>query len=74
MKDKNSLYLQYNKLAWKKQEKTKINLPINSYIIDHIFLDRRGSSIGIFDIGFGVGFFIKNALPKLKKELSEYYY
>lgn len=58
-KNKEFFYLQYNKINWKNQEKTKINSYINDYIIRNILLKHEGENISIFDIGFGIGFFIK---------------
>ena len=66
MKNKNFLFLQYNKIDWQIQEKTKINSKIDEFIIDSILSKKKGSSIKIFDIGFGIGFFMKLVLHKLK--------
>ena len=65
MKNKDFFYLQYNKIDWKNQEKTKINSFINNYIIRNIILKHKGSDISVFDIGFGIGFFFKMLLPAL---------
>lgn len=59
MKNKNFFYLQYDKINWQNQEKTKINAFVNKYIIDKIISKKNSSNIKIFDIGFGIGFFIK---------------
>lgn len=66
MKNKDFFYLQYNKIDWKNQEKTKINSFINDYIIRNIILNHKGGDISIFDIGFGIGFFFKMLLPALE--------
>lgn len=66
MKNKKFFYLQYNKIDWKNQEKTKINSFVNDYIIRNIFSNHKGDSISIFDIGFGIGFFFKMLLPSLE--------
>src|SRR3989338_8967864 len=66
MKNKDFFYLQYNKIDWKNQEKTKINSFINDYIIRNVISNHRGDSISIFDIGFGIGFFFKMLLPALE--------
>ena len=68
MKNKDFFYLQYNKIDWKNQEKTKINSFINNYIIRNIILKHKGSDISVFDIGFGIGFFFKMLLPALGGE------
>jgi len=66
MKNKDFFYLQYNKIDWKNQEKTKINSFINDYIIRNVISNHKGDSISIFDIGFGIGFFFKMLLPALE--------
>lgn len=67
MKNKKFFYLQYNKINWENQEKTKINSQIYKYIIKKIILNKRGDSISIFDIGFGIGLFLKALLRSLRK-------
>lgn len=67
MKNKNFFYLQYDKINWPNQEKTKINAFVNDYIINEIIAKKNCSSIKIFDIGFGIGFFIKMLYRKLDK-------
>lgn len=66
IKNKDFFYLQYNKIDWKNQEKTKINSSINDYIIQNVILKHKGDSISIFDIGFGIGFFFKMLLVALE--------
>lgn len=66
IKNKDFFYLQYNKIDWKNQEKTKINSFIYKYILRNVILNHRGDSISIFDIGFGIGFFFKILLSDLK--------
>ncbi len=68
MKNKDFFYLQYNKINWKNQEKTKINSFINNYIIQNVISKYPGNNIAIFDIGFGIGFFFKMLLPFLQKK------
>jgi len=65
MKNKDFFYLQYNKINWKNQEKTKINSFINDYIIKNVILKHRGKDLAIFDIGFGIGFFFKMLINQL---------
>jgi SAM-dependent methyltransferase len=67
MKNKNFFYQQYDKIKWENQEKTKINSFVNNFIIQEIILKRKSSSIKIFDIGFGIGFFIKMLYRRLDK-------
>ncbi|HRY62372.1 MAG TPA: class I SAM-dependent methyltransferase [Candidatus Paceibacterota bacterium] len=66
MKNKDFFYLQYNKIDWKNQEKTKINSFINNYIIRNIISNHKGNDISIFDIGFGIGFFFKMLLSEIE--------
>lgn len=67
MKNKDFFYLQYNKINWKGQEKTKINAFIDNYVIRNIILKHKGSDIAVFDIGFGIGFFFRTLIPALGK-------
>lgn len=68
MKHKAFFYLQYNKLNWEAQEKTKINSFVNNFIINNIIAKHRGPNIRIFDIGFGIGFFLKILYQNIKKD------
>jgi ubiquinone/menaquinone biosynthesis C-methylase UbiE len=70
MKNKKFFYLQYNLINWKNQEKTKINDTINRYIINNILNKYSGKDISIFDIGFGVGYFIQTFLRLTKKHFK----
>lgn len=65
MKNKEFFYQQYEKISWENQEKTKINALVNDIIIQDIILKHHSNNIKIFDIGFGVGFFIKMLNKKL---------
>ena len=67
MKNKKFFYQQYEKINWENQEKTKINSFVNNFIIKKIILKHKGPSIKIFDIGFGIGFFMKMLYPHLIK-------
>jgi len=64
-KNRNFFYLQYNKINWKNQEKTKINSYIYDYIIQNILTKHQEEDISIFDIGLGIGFFIKMLVNSL---------
>lgn len=66
MKNKNFFYLQYNKIDWKNQEKTRINFRIYDYIIKNIIRKKKGGEISIFDIGIGIGLFPKKLYRDLK--------
>src|SRR3989339_453355 len=67
MKNKNFFYLQYDKINWQNQEKTKINALVNNYIINEIIAKKKNSNIKVFDIGFGIGFFMKMLYQKVFK-------
>ncbi|NQV91655.1 hypothetical protein HQ489_04220 [Candidatus Woesearchaeota archaeon] len=56
MKNKEFFYLQYNKVNWQNQEKTKINQFVNEYIIDHFI--PKDKEIKLFDIGFVCTLFV----------------
>jgi len=67
-KNREFFYLQYNKINWKNQEKTGINSYINNYIIEHIISKHTDNIFSLFDIGFGVGFFIKTLIKNLNSK------
>lgn len=71
MKHKAFFYLQYNKLNWEDQEKTKINSLVNRFIIQNIILKKKGNRIKIFDIGFGIGFFLKMLYKNINKHYKD---
>ncbi|MDP2925586.1 MAG: class I SAM-dependent methyltransferase [Nanoarchaeota archaeon] len=71
MKNKNFFYQQYEKIKWENQEKTKINSLVNNFIIKEIISKHKHSTIRIFDIGFGIGFFIKMLSNNLAKSFKE---
>ena len=70
MKNRDFFYLQYNKINWKNQEKTKINFFIYDYIIRNVISRKKGKDISIFDIGFGIGLFFKKLLRDLRKRYN----
>lgn len=70
MKNKEFFYLQYNKIDWQNQEKTKINFSVNDFIIRNIIAKKNGNKVKIFDIGFGVGFFARILGEKLSKNFK----
>lgn len=71
MKNKDFFYLQYNKINWKNQQKTKINSFINEYIINEVISKHSEKSLAIFDIGFGIGFFINTLLTLLRDSYDD---
>jgi len=68
MKNKNFFYLQYDKINWENQNKTRINASVNDFIIKEYFSKKNGQKIKIFDIGIGIGFFIKMLYKNLTKK------
>lgn len=68
IKNKDFFYLQYNKIDWKNQEKTKINSFINDYVIRNVIFNHKGDNVSIFDIGFGIGFFFRMLLSTLSEK------
>ena len=67
MKHKEFFYQQYNKIYWENQEKTKINALIYKFITQEIILKNKNLNIKIFDIGFGIGLFIRILSHNLTK-------
>ncbi len=60
MKNNDFLFSQYEEeVDWFKQEEANINAGINKYIIDEIVARKKSDSINLFDMGFGIGFFIE---------------
>jgi len=70
MKNKEFFYLQYDKVNWQNQEKTKINSFVNNFIIQNIITKKKGDEIKIFDIGFGIGFFLRMLQKNLSKSFK----
>ena len=68
MKNKNFFYLQYDRINWENQDKTKINASVNDFIIKKYISKKKGQKIKIFDIGVGIGFFIKMLYNNLRKK------
>lgn len=71
MKNKDFFYQQYDKINWENQEKTKINAFVSNFIIKEIILKKKSSNIKIFDIGLGIGFFLKMLYQDLIKHYKE---
>ncbi len=71
MKNKDFFYLQYDKINWENQEKTEINSLVNKFIIKEIILKKKDKSTKIFDIGFGIGSFIKMLYHELIKSYKD---
>jgi cyclopropane fatty-acyl-phospholipid synthase-like methyltransferase len=59
MKNKEFFYLQYDKINWQNQEKTKINSFVNDFVIQNFISKKEADEIKLFDIGFGIGVFLE---------------
>lgn len=70
MKNREFFYLQYDKIDWRNQEKTKINSSIDDFIIENFLLKKKGDKIKIFDMGFGIGSFLQTLADVLPKYFS----
>lgn len=70
MKNKDFFYLQYDKINWQNQEKTKINYAVNDFVIQNVITKKKANEIKIFDIGFGVGFFLRMLQKNLSKSFK----
>lgn len=64
MHSKEFLYLQYNELNWAHQAQTDLNGFINEFITDEIISVRQAAELKVFDIGFGIGAFIRMLIEK----------
>jgi tRNA1(Val) A37 N6-methylase TrmN6 len=71
MKNRSFFYLQYDKIDWENQEKTNLNYSVNKHLLEKIISSKNSDEIKIFDMGFGVGFFLRMAAKKLKSKYSE---
>ena len=71
MKNKEFFYLQYDKINWQNQEKTKINSFVNNFIIQNVISKKKGDEIKLFDIGFGIGFFLRMLQKNLSKSFKK---
>jgi len=69
MKNKDFFYLQYDKINWQNQENTKINSFVNNFIIEKIISKEKSSKIRLFDMGFGIGFFIQELYKKFGEKV-----
>jgi len=70
MKNRSFFHLQYDRINWANQEKTRINEHINKYLINEVILKHPGNNIAVFDIGFGIGLFIKMLYEKLPEKFD----
>ena len=70
MKNKEFFYLQYDKVNWQNQEKTKINSFVNNFLIQNVIAKKKANEIKIFDIGFGIGFFLRVIQKNLSKSFK----
>lgn len=71
MKNREFFYNQYERLTWENQLETEQNKKANEWIIDEVLLKEDKSDLSIFDIGFGVGFFLKMCKDKLPAKFEK---
>lgn len=58
MKNRDFFFEQYDKINWSNQEKTNLNAAVYEFIIDKI-LSKKDPPFTLFEIGAGIGFFIR---------------
>lgn len=63
-------YKQYERLSWENQDKTGTNSLIIEDIVRNIVSKKAGEEINIFDMGFGVGSFLKKASDRLSRHFK----
>lgn len=68
MHSKDFMYLQYNNLNWSHQTQTNMNGFINEFIIDDIISVKQAKALKVFDIGFGIGAFIRMLIEKTNEQ------
>ncbi|MEK6928189.1 MAG: class I SAM-dependent methyltransferase [Nanoarchaeota archaeon] len=67
MKNKDFFFQQYDKINWANQEDTKLNTSVYNYILDKILIKSSGK---LFEIGSGIGFFIRMLKEKFGNNLE----
>lgn len=67
------LYEQYNAIEWKNQITTRLNEPVNMFIIEKYLTISDKDELRIFDIGFGVGFLFTMVTEKLSSVYNKIY-
>jgi 2-polyprenyl-3-methyl-5-hydroxy-6-metoxy-1,4-benzoquinol methylase len=70
MKNKDFFFMQYNKINGKIKIKQKLILQL-PHIIKEIILKKKGPELKLFDMGFGIGFFMKMLLAEAKEKYSK---
>lgn len=68
MKNRDFFYQQYDKINWINQDKTQLNVAVYKFVIDNIISKRKGS-IKLFEIGAGIGFFIRMLKDKYHERI-----
>lgn len=69
MKNRNFFFQQYDKINWVNQDKTQLNVAVNKFVIDEI-ISKGDTPISLFDIGSGIGFFIRMLKDKFGDNIS----
>ena len=69
MKNPNFFFQQYDKINWVNQDKTHLNVSVNKFIIDEI-ISKNSIPLSLFDIGSGIGFFIRILKEKFGDDIK----
>ncbi len=69
MKNRDFFYEQYDKINWSNQDKTHLNVSVNEFVIDKI-ISKKQPPFTVFDIGSGIGFFIRMLKDKFGDSIS----
>lgn len=63
MKNRDFFHEQYDKINWSNQDKTNLNAIVYKHLIENI-ISKKGEPFKLFDIGSGIGFFIRQLKEK----------
>jgi SAM-dependent methyltransferase len=69
MNNPDFFFQQYNKIDWTNQENTHLNLSVNQFIINDL-LPKPETTLSLFDIGSGIGFFIGMLKEKYNNSIT----
>jgi cyclopropane fatty-acyl-phospholipid synthase-like methyltransferase len=69
MKNPDFFFEQYNKINWTNQDKNHLNEPVSEFVIDEI-IAKIEKPFNLFEIGSGIGFFIKMLINKFGQDIS----
>lgn len=69
MKNRDFFFEQYDKINWSNQDKTHLNVSVNEFVIDKV-ISKKEPPFNVFDIGSGIGFFIRMLKDKFGDSIS----